>query len=542
LARLVFQNRVGLPAVLLARACYNTPQLFFEEQTTMEFPRASGVLLHITSLPGPYGIGDFGPAAYAFADFLKITGQSLWQVLPLCPTSFGDSPYQSTSSFAGNPLLIDLDALKTLGWLREEDLPPSADFNDYVVNYGPVIEYHLEALTQAYVTFQEQGTPAQKEAYRAFCSANAAWLDDYALFAALKDSHDGKPWWQWPQGQALREAEEIQAARQGLDDSIHSHMFRQWVFFEQWAKLRAYINGLGIRVIGDLPIFVAHDSADVWASQRLFALDEKGLPTVVAGVPPDFFSETGQLWGNPLFRWDVMAAEGYAWWKARLRAALTLYDIVRIDHFRGFADYWEIPAGEENAVNGRWVDGPGEAFFEAMREEFGDLPIIVEDLGDNPAKPFALRDKLGLPGMKILQFGFDDTCRPNPFHIHTFPVNCVVYTGTHDNNTTLGWWHEVSDGVRNCVRAYMGPVYDPPRDLMRLGMMSVAHTFIAPLQDVLAYGADTRMNTPSTQGANWAWRFKLEALSEEIRFILGDMTYRYGRHPDSRDLQNQTLR
>jgi 4-alpha-glucanotransferase len=498
----------------------------------MDYPRASGILLHPTSLPGKYGIGDLGQQAYAFADFLKITGQTIWQVLPLGPTSYGDSPYQATSSFAGNPLLIDLGALHAEAWLTDDDLPPSDDLDDYAINYGPVIEYHLEALNTAFARFSEQATDEQKRSFKSYCDANADWLADFALFAALKDSHDGAPWWNWPRGQALRDSEEMDAARQTLDDTIQSHMFRQWVFNDQWHKLHSYVNERGIRLMGDVPIFVAHDSADTWANQPLFHLDEDSNPTVVAGVPPDYFSETGQLWGNPLYRWDVMKKNNYRWWKARIRAVFNHVDMVRIDHFRGFAAYWEVPASEKTAQNGQWVKGPGADFFEAMQAEFGDLPIIAEDLGEITPEVYELRDRFNFPGMKILQFAFEDDCKPNAFQPHAYASpNFVVYTGTHDNNTTLGWWQAASDVVRNCAQSYMGPVYDPPRDFMRLAMMSVAHTVIIPLQDVLGFGGDTRMNFPGVAAGNWAWRFADDALTEEVRFILGDMTYRYDRWP-----------
>jgi len=497
----------------------------------MQFPRSSGVLLHPTSLPGAYGIGDLGAGAYQFADFLHITGQTLWQVLPLGPTSFGDSPYQAISSFAGNPLLISLDTLKEDGWLTDDDLPPSKDFNDYVVNYGPVIEYHIEALNRAFAVFSETASKDQKAEFKAFCDANQSWLDDFALFAALKDSHDGAPWWDWPAGQALREPKELEAAKQGLDDSIQSHMFRQWLFNNQWEALRQYCVERDVRLMGDIPIFVAHDSSDTWANQSLFYLDDKGMPTVIAGVPPDYFSATGQRWGNPLYRWDKMKKNKYAWWKSRFGRAMELFDLVRIDHFRGFVAYWEIPATEETAVNGQWVKGPSSHFFKALQKDFGDdLPIVAEDLGEITPDVYALRDEFNFPGMKILQFAFEEGCEPNGFQPHTYTTaNCVVYTGTHDNNTTLGWWNEVSDNIRNCVQAYMGPIHDPARDLMRLGMMSIAHTVISPLQDILGYGGDTRMNHPGVAAGNWSWRYTADALSEDVRFILGDMSYRYDR-------------
>lgn len=497
----------------------------------MTFPRSSGVLLHPTSLPGKYGIGDLGEDAYRFVDFLKITGQTIWQVLPLGPTSFGDSPYQATSSFAGNPLLISLDKLIEKGWLKEEDVPPSDDFNDYVVNYGPVIEYHNEALNKAYANFSQGAEPTDREAFEKFKDDQKSWLADFALFSALKESHDGRPWWEWPVGQALYEPEEVEAARQALDESIQGQMFRQWQFSEQWLSLRHYANERGIRLMGDIPIFVAHDSADTWGNQKLFYLDDKGQPTVVAGVPPDYFSETGQRWGNPLYKWDMMKDNGYQWWMARLETVFSKFDLVRIDHFRGFQAYWEIPASEATAVKGKWSLGPGEVFFDAVMEKFEALPIVAEDLGFITKEVYALRDKYNFPGMKVLHFAFEPGCKPNSYQPHAYSMNSVIYTGTHDNNTTLGWWNEISDEIRNCVHAYVGPVTDPPRDLMRLGMMSVAHTVISPLQDVLAYGADTRMNSPGVQAGNWTWRFHRDAITDEIRFILGDMTYRYDRWP-----------
>lgn len=497
----------------------------------MLFPRSSGVLLHPTSLPGSYGIGDLGEHAYNFVDFLKLTGQTIWQVLPLGPTSYGDSPYQAMSSFAGNPLLISLDQLIQDGWLSEEDLPPSGDFNDYVVNYGPVIEYHLEALNTAFNRFNTAADDTAKAAFKQFCHDQADWLEDYALFAALKDSHDGAPWWEWPLGQALRDETELDAARQGLDDAIQSQMFRQWLFFGQWNRLRVYANERDIRMMGDIPIFVAHDSADTWGNQSLFYLDDKGQPTVIAGVPPDYFSATGQRWGNPLYRWEMMRENNYEWWRKRLAMSFKLYDLVRIDHFRGFDEYWEVPATEETAINGQWVKGPSAHFFEVMQAEFKDLPIVAEDLGQITPEVYALRDQFGFPGMKVLQFAFEDPCKPNGFQPHRFVENAVVYTGTHDNNTTLGWWNEISDQVRNCAQAYLGPIHDPARDLIRLAMMSVAHTVIIPLQDILGYGGDTRMNFPGKAAGNWTWRFHQSALSDEIRFILGDMTYRFERRP-----------
>jgi 4-alpha-glucanotransferase len=504
----------------------------------MEFPRASGILLHPTSLPGRYGIGDLGEAAYRFVDYLVAAGQRYWQILPLGPTSYGDSPYQTLSALAGNPLLISLDRLVADGWLAADDLADVPAFPEYNVDYGWVIPYHDRKLTLAHQRFTATAQAAIRERFAAWCAANAAWLDDFALFMALKDSQGGKPWVEWPRSVALREKATIDAARKQFTPSIDGHRFRQWVFHEQWAALKAYANAHEIYLIGDIPIFVAHDSSDVWANPDLFFLDENGNPTVVAGVPPDYFAEFGQRWGNPLYRWDVMARDGYRWWIERFRAALSTVDIARIDHFRGFDAYWEIPASEKTAVIGEWVPGPGAAFFETIQAALGDLPIIAEDLGVITPEVEALRDAFGLPGMKVLQFAFGwDPYGENAFLPHNYVHNSVVYSGTHDNNTTLGWWHtgEAGEDARRLLEAYIGhTVSAPHQDLMRLGMTSVAHTFIAPLQDVLGFGADTRMNTPGRPDGNWTWRFTAEWLNHGSREWLAAMTKLTGRWPESR--------
>ncbi len=499
----------------------------------MIFPRSSGILLHPTSLPGRYGIGDLGEMAFRVVDFLAATGQTLWQVLPLGPTSYGDSPYQALSAFAGNPLLISFDKLMSAGWLTPEDLANVPQFSPYLVEYGPVINYHNHLLNLAYQRFEANGSPEQKGQFSDWQSRNVGWLDDFVTFMALKDANGGKPWVEWPEGEALREPDAMAAARQTHVRRIAEHTFRQWLFGMQWQELKAYAGSKGVRLVGDIPIFVAHDSSDVWANRDLFSLDEKGYPTFIAGVPPDYFSATGQRWGNPLYRWDVMASNGYQWWSRRFQAALALVDIIRIDHFRGFEAYWEVPASEETAINGRWVEGPGAHFFDTVRQALGELPIIAEDLGVITPGVEALRDSYGLPGMKVLQFAFTETCEDTPYLPHNYVINCVVYTGTHDNNTTLGWWQEASPELRHCVKRYIGHISGKPHwDLIRLAMMSVAHTAIFPLQDIFGFGSDTRMNMPGIGSGNWAWRFTPEWLESQGRDRLASLTKLYGRWPE----------
>jgi len=499
------------------------------------FPRAAGVLLHPTSLPGRYGIGDLGEWAYRFVDWLEAAGQSVWQILPLGPTSYGDSPYQTLSAFAGNPILISLDKLVGDGWLTDEDTASVPDFPVGQVDYGWVIPYYNDMLSRAYERFAADGDAGVKGDFEAWCAENDHWLGDYALFAALKDAYHGRPWVEWPEAEALRQPAAIGAARQTHARRIAEHRFRQWVFHRQWSELKAYAASRGVRLIGDIPIFVAHDSSDVWANPSMFYLDEKGYPTVIAGVPPDYFSPTGQRWGNPLYRWDVMKADGYAWWLDRVRACLNVVDVARVDHFRGFAAYWEIPASEETAINGQWIPGPGADFLQAVRDALGALPIIAEDLGVITPDVEALRDGLGLPGMKVLQFAWSDP--KNPFLPHNHTPNSVVYSGTHDNNTTVGWWQqEAHEGVRAFINHYIGrEVTEPNWALIRLGMMSVGHTFVAPMQDVLGIGPDGRMNTPGRPSGNWTWRFIPRDLDNPARDRLAHLTWLYQRRPDQQE-------
>jgi 4-alpha-glucanotransferase len=506
----------------------------------MLYPRSSGILLHPTSLPGRYGIGDLGEWAYKFVDWLAEAGQTVWQILPLGPTSYGDSPYQTLSAFAGNTLLISFDKLAEQGWLTADDLKDTPEFPVYQVDFGWVINYHNEMLSRAYQHFEAKATEAQKAALEAWCAENADWLDDFALFIALKNHYGGKPWVEWPEGEALRHPDAITAAKQRHAHKIAEHRFCQWIFATQWAELKAYANESGVRLVGDIPIFVAHDSSDVWANRDLYYLDAKGNPTVIAGVPPDYFSKTGQRWGNPLYRWDVMAKDGYRWWIRRIQAVLSQVDIVRIDHFRGFEAYWEVPASEETAINGKWVPGPGLKFFKAVKEALGELPIIAEDLGLITKGVVELRDGLGLPGMKILQFAFGGLDGDNDFLPHMYTPNCVVYSGTHDNNTTVGWWEsgEAHEGVRKHVTEYIGhEVREPNWDLMRLAMISVAHTCVVPLQDVFSFGMDTRMNMPGRPSGNWTWRFSSEWLQNPAQKRLAYLTKLYGRWPKREEEQ-----
>lgn len=502
----------------------------------MRFPRNAGVLAHPTSFPGRYGIGDLGAAAYQFVDFLVEGGQSLWQILPLGPTSYGDSPYQSFSAFAGNPLLISPDKLVADGFLLPTavaDVPP---FPAEKIDYGWVIDYKRQLLRQAFVHFQANGRDEQRAAFAQFCREQAYWLDDFALFMAVKTyhvAHEGGVWNTWPAGIAHREPEAMARWSEKLADEIQMHRFLQHLFFMQWLELKGYANERGIRIVGDIPIFVAFDSADVWANSDLFYLDDDGSPLFVAGVPPDYFSETGQRWGNPLYHWDKMSLNNYRWWTSRLQMCFTQADIVRIDHFRGFDAYWEIPASEPTAVVGQWVKGPGPAFFEAMERNLGELPLIAEDLGVITPAVVALRDQFHFPGMKILQFAFGGE-RNSLFLPHTFTNNCVVYTGTHDNETVVGWFENASADEQEHVLSYMNvPNGDNiAYDLIRLSFASVADTAVATLQDLMDLGDEARMNFPGKPSGNWQWRYTADMLTVEMAKTLRRMTELYGRLPE----------
>jgi 4-alpha-glucanotransferase len=475
--------------------------------------RTSGVLLHITSLPGPHGIGDFGPGAWHFIDWLAAAGQSLWQVLPMTPIGPGDSPYQSVSAFAGSPLMVALEPLVERGWLVAPDLPPGA-FDAARVDYARVVPWRMAQLRSAARGFFADGQASEHAEFTAWCGAEAGWLEDYALFMALEAAQAGAPWWAWPPALAGREPAALAEARTALAPDIAFWQFVQWCFDRQWQALKAHARARGVAIVGDLPIFVAHHSADCWARPDLFLLGADCQPTVVAGVPPDFFSATGQRWGNPLYDWDRMAQEGYAWWSARIRRMLAQADIFRIDHFRGFAACWEIPATCETAVEGRWVPGPGKALFDAVERALGRLPIIAEDLGVITPDVVALREACGFPGMRILQFGFGDGAG-NPYLPHHFEPASVVYTGTHDNDTLLGWWRSASARERAFAGCYLGcDEAGLTWAMLRAASASVARTAVFPLQDVLGLDGSHRMNVPGVMGANWAWRFDWPMVGE----------------------------
>lgn len=512
----------------------------------MSFQRASGILLHPTSLPGKYGIGDLGRAAYDFVDFLETTGQSLWQVLPLGPTGYGDSPYQCFSAFAGNPLLISLEALVEDGLLAQSDLTAAPEFSDDRVDYGPVIEFKTSVLTAAHANFSVNASDSAKTEYLKFTEQTAWWLEDYATFRAIKDANKGKAWTDWEPYLRDREDKAMHFFRENHAVEISRHKFWQFLFFKQWLNLAAYANNKGVKVIGDIPIFVAHDSADVWANRELFYLDELGLPTMVAGVPPDYFSETGQLWGNPLYRWDLMEKDGYQWWIKRIRSSLSLVDLVRLDHFRGFEKYWAVPATEKTAIKGDWQDGPGADLFKAIQIAFpendGKLPIIAENLGFITPAVEKLREDFGFPGMCILQFAFGTDPQADQFKPYNFAPNSVVYTGTHDNDTTIGWFTSEGAGdstrsgdevneEREFVLKYLGSDGSEINwDFIRLALASVARTAIIPLQDVIGCGSEARMNIPARESGNWSWRYRPEQLTENICARLAELTEIYGRN------------
>ena len=507
----------------------------------MKQPRRAGLILHPTSLPGPYGIGSLGEQAFAWLDFLEAAGMRLWQVLPLGPTGYGDSPYQSFSAFAGNHYLIDLQLLVREGLLEEADLATGRELPWDHVDYGQVIPFKLAALERAFDNFEAAGG-GSREGFERFVSEHAGWLDDYALFMALKEQHGGVAWTEWPTPLRLREEAALEDARGQLGRAVRKHQFWQWLFHRQWLAIKERANGKGIEIIGDIPIFVSFDSADTWANPELFYLGDDGNPTVIAGVPPDYFSETGQRWGNPLYRWKRMEAQGYRWWIERFRSSLEFYDLVRIDHFRGFEAYWEIPASEETAVKGRWVRGPGQAFFDAIREALGDLPVIAEDLGVITPEVEELRDRNGLPGMKVLQFAFAGD-PDDPYLPHNYPANAVVYTGTHDNDTTAGWYAGAPENERDFVRRYLARSDDEiVWSLIRLAFSSVANTAIVPLQDVLGLGGDARMNTPGRLGGNWSWRYRPEQLEYWHAPQLQEMARLYGRLEPAGESQDTPYR
>ncbi len=510
--------------------------------------RLSGILVHPTSFPSPYGIGDLGEAAYKFVDFLHKSKQTLWQVLPLGPTSFGDSPYQSFSTFAGNPLLISPDLLLQEGYLTEGDLTSVPNFDATSVDYGTVIEYKETLFKKAFAGFKKNADEIQKASYEAFCKKNEAWLADFTLFIALKnhyiserrgtfetpeykaykaaneaklsidsinDNFYGGSWASFEEGVKKRDKKAMKDWTKKLADEIEYYSFLQYEFFRQWVVLKDYANSLGIHVVGDIPIFVAMDSADVWANTELFCFDSDGYPTVVAGVPPDYFSVTGQLWGNPLYNWSAHKKSGYKWWINRISATLSAYDILRIDHFRGFDEYWAVPYGNPTAELGEWLKGPRHDLFKAIKDALGELPIIAEDLGLMTDTVIELRDTLGFPGMKILQFAWSDD-KLNDYLPHNYDTNnFVVYTGTHDNDTTVSWYEKATDYERDHLRRYLNVSGENVAwDLIRLAMACAADYAVIPIQDIMSLGGDARMNTPGVASGNWRFRYTEDMLKE----------------------------
>jgi 4-alpha-glucanotransferase len=481
----------------------------------MSFPRAAGILFHPTSLPSRGGIGDFGPAAYQFVDSLAVARQGLWQVLPLGPLGYGNSPYSSISAFAGNPLLISLERLAGHGWIAQEKISQIAPESGPVA-YDRIFTMKMPLLFEAGRGFIASAPAGARERFERFCSENAWWLDDFVLFDALRAKHKLASWHRWPAELARREAGALERARKELADDLKIRSALQFAFYEQWRALRRYCSQCKIRMVGDVAIFVNYDSADVWMHRHLFRLNENLESEVVSGVPPDFFSKTGQRWGNPLYRWDVMKAQGYEWWVQRLRWATQNSDYIRLDHFRGFDQFWEIPADDPTAINGRWVDGPRDDLFHKLREALGGLPFFAEDLGFITPEVHALRERLQIPGMAVLQFGFGD--EGAHMYLPHRAAGKVIYTGTHDNDTTVGWFHSgAADHERCNVEAYLGRSHDGIHwAFIRAALNSVADLALVPLQDVLGLGSEARMNTPSLDGGNWSWRLAPGQLTPEL--------------------------
>jgi 4-alpha-glucanotransferase len=510
----------------------------------MRFPRSSGLLLHPTSLPGPYGIGELGDEALQFVDFAAEAGQKLWQVLPLTPTGYGDSPYQAFSAFAGNPLLISLDRLSEAGVLNRALLAGHPNFPEDRVDFGAVISFKYPLLRTAAKTFFSSATPAQRASFDQYVSANAWWLEDFSLFMAAKEAHKLVSWTSWDRDLALRRPEAMKRWTEKLVDSIAAHKYWQYVFCEQWTSIRKRCQQHGIRIMGDIPIYVAHDSADVWANPELFYLDVDGNPSKVAGVPPDYFSSTGQLWGNPIYRWDVLKSQNYDWWVRRFRETLKIVDVVRLDHFRGFEAAFEIPAGETTAVNGTWAKGPGSDLFRVLTEKLGPLPVVAENLGVITPEVEGIRHEFDYPGMAILQFAFSTDPQAPSFRPHNYVHNQVAYTGGHDNDTMCGWWNAgAADSTRsendvtrekNDTAEYFNVTREQlDREVnwifIREVMRSVADTVLVPMQDVLGLGSDARMNLPGSFGRWWKWRMKPGYLKPELAARLRKFAEIYDR-------------
>lgn len=497
--------------------------------------------MHPTSFPSKYGIGDFGNEAYQFIDFLVKSKQTLWQVLPLGQTGYGDSPYQCFSAFAGNVYLISLDKLVEDGLLNEADLQNIPDFPTNKVDFGKMIDFKIPLLRKAFDSFRQTTDDETVQAFHKFCDEEAFWLEDYALFRAIKFSQDQKSWQDWDEDLKLRESEAMAQARKDFDEEAFAQKFYQFIFFKQWTDLKNYANENGIKIVGDVPIFIALDSADVWCNPQEFKLNEDGSPEVVAGVPPDYFSKTGQLWGNPIYNWDLMRNNGFQWWVSRIRATLKMFDIVRIDHFRGFVASWEVPAKDETAENGQWVTVPGKDLFNTLLWVFGDkLSIWAEDLGVITPDVEELRDGFGFPGMRILQFAWGGDSK-NIDLPHNHIKNCIFYTGTHDNDTTVGWFNSVAgegsgrdDEQINkekdfCLKYLRSDGKEIHWDFIRTALASVANTAVIPMQDLLGLGTDARMNLPASTSGNWNWQSQDGAFSDEIAERLAGLTELFGR-------------
>ncbi|MEG4350396.1 4-alpha-glucanotransferase [Microcoleus sp. LAD1_D5] len=500
----------------------------------MLFPRSSGILLHPTSFPSRFGIGDLGMEAYRFIDFLVESDQQYWQILPLGPTGYGNSPYSCYSAMAGNPLLINPELLRNDQLLADEDFANLPEFPLDYVDFEGAIALKVSLLKKACENFKAKASPVQQRDFSAFCESKESWLEDYAFFMALKDNFGGVSWNNWEPEIARREPESVEKWRQQLNAEIYYYKYVQFEFFRQWTELKRYANQRNIQIIGDIPIYVAHDSADVWSNPNLFCLDEaSGEPALMAGVPPDYFSNTGQLWGNPVYNWEKLQATNFEWWVQRFEAIFSYVDVTRIDHFRGFDAYWAVKRGQETAIEGEWIKAPGTALLDLINEKFGNLPIIAEDLGVITPEVEALRDRYEFPGMKILQFAFG-AGPGDPFLPFNYDRNSVVYTGTHDNDTTVGWFNQLQNYERDEVLRYFGCI-DPQGihwSLIRMGWISIANMAIVPFQDLLGLGTDARMNFPGKPQGNWGWRYRPEAVNWEVRDQLKSMTYISGRAPN----------
>jgi 4-alpha-glucanotransferase len=490
--------------------------------------RRSGVLVHPSSFPGRWGIGDLGPQAYAFVDFLADTHQQLWQVLPLGPTGDDGSPYSSFSASAGNPLLISVESFADEGF--SAPAPPAGILESQPVDQRQVRASKFSALRQLWQEFEK--TSHLRAQFETFSAEVVDWLDDYALFMALKDTYPAKDWNQWPEDIVKRDPAALERARRELGDLVRFHKFSQFVFYKQWSRLRDYAHDRGIRVVGDIPFYMAFNSADVWANPQNFALDAKTHePRLMAGVPPDYFSKTGQLWGNPVYDWRHLEHEGFDWWVGRFKRLTRLVDIVRIDHFRGFQAFWQVKQGETTAINGEWAECPGDAFFHTLEHELGHLPVWAEDLGLVTPQVEKLRDDFDFPGMKVLQFAFDASGAENPYLPFNYPENCVCYTGTHDNDTTVGWWTSLAPPQKQQLQSYIGHDGALNWEMIRLAMSSIADSVIIPLQDVLGLGSEARMNSPGRAQGNWSWRYPAGVLTDELKGQLKLITTTFGRSP-----------